>query len=243
MKKLLVSLGAIVAVAALNGAAHAVTITSTTSGGIFGNSNPLTDATFESISPVNIPSVFPGVTAPAPFTDGNINFSGTGIIVNNLGATTSNFSASPAGDTTNYLSLIANGTETLTFGSLGTDVRTSFGLYWGSIDAYNSITFFTTNNGPVTYTGSDLPSPPLGSNGDQASSLTNAYVTFTDISFDKVVLSSSQNSFEFDNVSAPVLNRVGGVPEPSTWAMMVLGFAGVGFMAYGRKKKHSFRLV
>ena len=29
----------------------------------------------------------------------------------------------------------------------------------------------------------------------------------------------------------------GDVPEPSTWAMMVLGFAGVGFMAYRRKSK------
>jgi hypothetical protein len=30
---------------------------------------------------------------------------------------------------------------------------------------------------------------------------------------------------------------VGGVPEPSTWAMMILGFAGVGFMAYRRKSE------
>jgi hypothetical protein len=29
----------------------------------------------------------------------------------------------------------------------------------------------------------------------------------------------------------------GGVPEPSTWAMMILGFAGIGFMAYRRKSK------
>jgi hypothetical protein len=27
------------------------------------------------------------------------------------------------------------------------------------------------------------------------------------------------------------------VPEPSTWAMMILGFMGVGFMAYRRKSK------
>jgi hypothetical protein len=27
------------------------------------------------------------------------------------------------------------------------------------------------------------------------------------------------------------------VPEPSTWAMMLLGFAGVGFMAYRRKSR------
>lgn len=29
----------------------------------------------------------------------------------------------------------------------------------------------------------------------------------------------------------------GAVPEPSTWAMMLLGFAGVGFVAYRRKSK------
>ncbi len=33
------------------------------------------------------------------------------------------------------------------------------------------------------------------------------------------------------------------VPEPSTWAMMLLGFAGVGFMAYRRKSKPAFRFV
>ena len=30
---------------------------------------------------------------------------------------------------------------------------------------------------------------------------------------------------------------VGAVPEPSTWAMMILGFAGVGFMAFRRRNK------
>jgi hypothetical protein len=33
------------------------------------------------------------------------------------------------------------------------------------------------------------------------------------------------------------------VPEPSTWAMMILGFCGVGFMAYRSKNKHSFRFA
>ena len=32
-------------------------------------------------------------------------------------------------------------------------------------------------------------------------------------------------------------------PEPSTWAMMILGFCGVGFLAYRRKSKASFRLA
>jgi PEP-CTERM motif len=34
-----------------------------------------------------------------------------------------------------------------------------------------------------------------------------------------------------------ILTSVSAVPEPSTWAMMILGFAGVGFMAYCRKSK------
>jgi hypothetical protein len=31
-------------------------------------------------------------------------------------------------------------------------------------------------------------------------------------------------------------DNISGVPEPSTWAMVILGFAGVGFMAYRRKQ-------
>jgi PEP-CTERM motif len=37
---------------------------------------------------------------------------------------------------------------------------------------------------------------------------------------------------------------VAAVPEPSTWAMMLLGFAGLGFMAYRRKNnKTAFRFA
>jgi hypothetical protein len=33
------------------------------------------------------------------------------------------------------------------------------------------------------------------------------------------------------------------VPEASTWAMLVIGFAGIGFLAYRRKSQQSLRLV
>jgi hypothetical protein len=36
--------------------------------------------------------------------------------------------------------------------------------------------------------------------------------------------------------------HISAVPEPSTWAMMILGFAGVGFMAYRSKNQPSFRV-
>jgi hypothetical protein len=35
----------------------------------------------------------------------------------------------------------------------------------------------------------------------------------------------------------------GAVPEPSTWAMMILGFAGIGVIAYRRKSKLAFGLA
>jgi hypothetical protein len=37
--------------------------------------------------------------------------------------------------------------------------------------------------------------------------------------------------------------EVAAVPEPSTWAMMILGFLGVGAMAYRRKSNTTFRLT
>jgi hypothetical protein len=44
----------------------------------------------------------------------------------------------------------------------------------------------------------------------------------------------SSNSFQ-------ILGVTSAVPEPSTWAMMLLGFAGIGFMAYRRNSKPALR--
>jgi len=41
--------------------------------------------------------------------------------------------------------------------------------------------------------------------------------------------------FQIDNPSN--LTFAATVPEPSTWAMMIMGFAGIGFMAYRKKSK------
>jgi hypothetical protein len=80
--------------------------------------------------------------------------------------------------------------------------------------------------------------PALGFGGNQSGTLTNAYVTFTGLSFDKIVLASSGNSFEFDNISfGSNLNNVGPVPKPSTWPMMLLGFAGLGFVYRRRRSR------
>jgi hypothetical protein len=49
--------------------------------------------------------------------------------------------------------------------------------------------------------------------------------------------------FKQIDFSPASLSMTSGVPEPSTWAMMILGFLGVGFVAYRRKNNHSFRLA
>ena len=83
-----------------------------------------------------------------------------------------------------------------------------------------------------TFTGANLLPP---GNGNQFSPLTNGYVNFAG-AFDTVIFGSGTNSLEIDNISS-------AVPEPATWAMMVLGFMGVGFMAYRRKNGFAFRLA
>jgi hypothetical protein len=45
------------------------------------------------------------------------------------------------------------------------------------------------------------------------------------------------NPFADGEVVISFMGTVPTVPEPSTWAMMLLGFAGIGFMAYRRKSK------
>jgi hypothetical protein len=45
----------------------------------------------------------------------------------------------------------------------------------------------------------------------------------------------SNDDWGVDGISA----NIGAVPEASTWAMMILGFAGVGFMTYRRKSKQA----
>jgi PEP-CTERM motif-containing protein len=74
-------------------------------------------------------------------------------------------------------------------------------------------------------------------NGTGTFTLTAAGVTDTSIISNVIFqFSTSQDPFvRIDGVAA--------VPEPATWAMMILGFFGVGFLAYRRGGKQSFRFV
>jgi hypothetical protein len=57
---------------------------------------------------------------------------------------------------------------------------------------------------------------------------------FRGLSIQEVDFSGGQYNVALELTS---LTEVAAVPEPSTWAMMLLGFAGVSFMAYRRSRK------
>ncbi len=67
--------------------------------------------------------------------------------------------------------------------------------------------------------------------------LSDSYQLFT-LNFDGITSWTVTNlgtNILIDDITLNTINTA--VPEPSTWAMMLLGFAGVGFMAYRRKSK------
>jgi hypothetical protein len=153
--------------------------------------------------------------------------SGTAGIAN---GTTPGVSADPLGDTLPYMSVEGGGTEQVVFGT----ARTSISIYWGSIDGNqggnNNLNTLTL--GGFTLTGADLVALNQGATGtgDQLSPAGNELVTISGLDpFTTATFSSTRNAFEFSIGSA--------IPEPSTWAMMMLGFAGLGYAAFRRNTK------
>ncbi len=161
------------------------------------------------------------------FISGIASFFGDGVVESGSSA---NKFAAPAGDTTHYLATgFTKGglnVETATFSK----EFTKFGLYWGSIDAYNTIIFKDGATTVFTLTGNAVPLA-LG-NGNQHSDLSNKFVNFDfqGKTFDQVVFESTRPSFEVDNLAV-----AGAIPELSTWAMMLAGFGLVGLQIRRRK--------
>jgi hypothetical protein len=146
------------------------------------------------------------------------------------------------------MTIAANGT----FGS--TTQATSVTTTWGFQSvAGNTVDFTVFTGGPGapqqeiignpgaggTYTGSGLASII---NHDPVVKNTATFVL--DIEGITVNTEISSVGIEFGTVQNTFIPTVqSDIPEPSTWAMMILGFMGVGFMAYRRKSQASFRLA
>ncbi|MES2626896.1 MAG: PEP-CTERM sorting domain-containing protein [Pseudomonadota bacterium] len=137
------------------------------------------------------------------------------------------FSAEP-----NYLSVPYNNLPgSATFG-LGFDAN-YFGLYWGSVDGYNSIAFFDGESLVGSFSGNDLVG--AFANGNQMDFSSNRFINFAfgagEI-FNKIVMTSTNWAFESDNhavVRVEIDNKLeASVPEPATALLMILGLFGVG---------------
>jgi hypothetical protein len=130
---------------------------------------------------------------------------------------------------TPYLSVLAGGSATYTFsGNVS-----SFEFDWGSVDSYNTLTINSTGADPIVIPGLSFPN---AADGNQVNPGTNGLFRVTGDAgerFTSVTFSSSSNSFEIDNLAT------GGVPEPASWALMILGFGGAGAALRGQRRRQA----
>jgi hypothetical protein len=99
-----------------------------------------------------------------------------------------------------------------------------------------SVTITLVDNGGQTFTWTDVAHNALfGPFGVEAIFGTGETISSVTV--------STTGTDGFVNLKLLDFGFATAVPEASTWAMMILGFMGVGFMAYRRRGQPSFRLV
>jgi hypothetical protein len=129
-------------------------------------------------------------------------------------------------DPTDYASVQASGIGT--FSMLNNYVLSSFSFYMGSPDEYNKLTFHLADGSSQTFQGNSIwGGDPVGT-GDRTQGY-RVFYNFNGALVTSIDFESSQDAFEFDGLAG------NAVPEPGTWALMILGFGAAGAMLRRRK--------
>jgi hypothetical protein len=141
-----------------------------------------------------------------------------------------------------------SGTLPLNETTLGNEQETSIGSgesFVGTVDGYSfSISSSDLGNGQfqIGLQNGTFNNVQIVSNANY-SSKDNVYLQMSgpgtsyaiQQTQDSAILTDGPKEPNFSAFSLSGPTVVSGVPEPSTWAMMILGFCGVGVMAYRRK--------
>lgn len=144
-----------------------------------------------------------------------------------------NKDAAPLGDNTPYLAVPGQGTSGTATLNLGGSF-TNISFYWGSIDSYNNVTFFTGTGGTGTSLGtfSGAMVPGATADGAQGTTANNrrVFFNFNGPTASSVVFNSTNIAFELDDIATAA------VPEPTIWATLIVGFGLVGFSLRRRRQ-------
>jgi hypothetical protein len=138
----------------------------------------------------------------------SLNGSGFGeLLVSNSDVGTSKFVTSAAAQSAGYDTLLSMGVQSVP--SAGNQVNP------------NVVPFPTSLTSEFSYTTDPYWDYRFGQLGEPGGTSNNPNLI----------------NFTISSVTLTAVDNVAAVPEPSTWAMLILGFAGVGFLAYRRKNQ------
>jgi hypothetical protein len=190
----------------------------------------------------------PSLTATANnYTQNNVIYSGSG-------SATLNYFYMVVGPTTNaYVPVTITGSVSAS-GTVNSTSQASINYANGGINTKNYGTGEITANGYVLSGSYNLPgSANLSATYDVVPNQQLEITLFVDVnavidgklgtsSFAEADPGLSLSQTAIDDGYSLVLspNLTSAVPEPSTWAMVILGFASIGFIAYRRKSKPAF---
>ena len=154
-----------------------------------------------------------------------------------------------AGGVGNHIVTFSNLTPiTIDFTTTLPEGLTYFGYWLSALNAGNTLEFYNGGSLVATIdTGSVKDSidakanasayygnPNTGQNTGEPYAFLNVYFTGGD-TYDRIVISQlAGGGYESDNHTVGFFTAQGGVPEPATWAMMIMGFGMVGFAARRR---------